>query len=515
MALTGVDPLDPVPSDRRELIFGAGPGNGGSPERGVVFVGNITSAGTATVSALTEAIVDETDAIAKAGRRSELFRMWKAYTAVDTGAKIKFCPSLASAGSAATRTITLATTATASSSLKIELVGESIEVPISEGDTAIVVAAAVAAAINAASEGTWPVTAAQGAPANDHIVTLTTANLGPRNLLIVERLRTTFTKSCGMTSTLGASAGGATEDDATAAISTLSNAENYHWVLPFHSTSAPTATDNQIGEAITAVVTQALPINGKEQTVHVGLVGTQAQATTVATASPCNTVRATFWHAENSDWTPGMLAAHHCAVVRSQQVAHPSANIAGYTSTDATIYTVPAPFLTADRPTEVEKKADVNNGVSPVGFRGNGRPYIVRHVTSRSLNAQGLNDYKAREGHITSAIDFAWGEFKGRLAAVKQPFVADNPAEGKKPTPRTTTPDIVKAEAFSLIDDLAGPNPLGLYNGPILAPDKIDEMKASVVCTKTTGGISISMDLFAVEHLLSTSSTIRSVGPAY
>ncbi len=515
MALTGIDPQDPTPSDRRELIFGAGKGNGGSAERTVLLIGNITSAGSATVSTVTEALTDDLDAIAKLGRRSELYRMYKAYTAVDSGATIYACPSVASAGTAATATITLATTATAASSLKIELVGEAIEVPISEGDTAIIVAAAVVAAVNAASEGTWPVTAAQGAPANDHIVTLTTANLGPRNILILSRLRTTFTKSCSMTSVIGAVGGGATEDDATAAIAAASSGEFYHWVLPYHNTSAPTATDNQIGEAITAVVTQALPINGKEQTVHVGLVGTQAQATTVATASPCNSVRATFWHAENSDWTPGMLAAHHAAVVRSQQVRHPSANIAGYTPTDQTLYLVPKPYAIGDRPTAVEIRADLNNGVSPVAFRGNGRPYLVRHVTSRSLNAQSLNDYKAREGHITSAIDFAWNEFKGRLASVKQEFVAANPAEGKKPTPNTTTPSIVVAEAFSLIDDLAGPNPLGLYNGPILAPDKIAEMKASVVCTKITGGLSVAMDLFAVEHLLKTESVIREVGAAY
>ncbi len=513
MSLSGVDPNDPTPADRRELVLGAGAGNGGSSDRPVLMIGNITSAGTATVSAVSEFIVDDADAINKAGRRSELYRMYKSYTQVDKDARIYFCPSVASAGTAATRTITLATTATAASSLKIELVGETVEVPISEGDTAIVVAAAVAAAINAASEGTWPVTAAQGAPANDHIVTLTTANLGPRNILILERLRTTFTKSCGMTSTLAAVAGGATEDDATAAISAASNGEYYYWVVPFHTTSAATATDNQLGEATQAVVTQGLPINGKDQVLCAGFVGTQAQATTVATS--LNTTYAHLYRYENNDWTPGMIAAHHAAVKRSQEIAHPSANLAGYQNTDNTVYLVPPPFSIGDRPTAAEIKADLNNGVSPGAFNRLGKAYLVRDVTTRSLNAQGLNDYKAREGHIRSAINFSWQEFRGRLASSKQPFVADNPAEGKKPTPRTMTPAIVEGIAIGLIDDLAGPNPLGKYSGPILGPDRIQTMKDALAVAKRPAGITIGMDLYAVEHYLHSETTIREVGPAY
>lgn len=516
MALTGIDPNDPTPSTRRELIFGAGPSNTSGVSRDVLIIANKTSAGSETVNVITTAILDDTDAIARFGRRSEWYNMYRKYVAVDSAATIYGIAATESGGSAASADFTFTNSATDVSTVEITCIGEKVEATIASGDAVATVATAVAGAINAAAEGTWPISASAALG----VVTVTAANIGPRGDLVIGNatdrgVRMRITRSCATAVAKGSLTAGVTEDDFTSAFAEMTNGEYYYQVSPKHSVTTVTSTDNGIGEHIETIKSQALPINGKSQTVCFGLVGTQAQATAVSISSAANNVRAFGFHAEDSDWTPGMLAAHHAAVKRSQEIAHPSANIAGYASTDNTVYQVPEPYNKNDRPTATEIRADLNNGVSPVAFTARGKPYLVRCVTMRSLNAQGNNDYRAREGHVTSAIDFAWDVIKARWESQKQPFVADDPVKGAKPLPKTSTPSQLKNLIFTVIDDLAGANPLGQYTGPILNPSKIDQMKNSVVVTRIPAGLSVSADLLAVEHNLKSEFVLREVSPAY
>jgi len=112
-------------------------------------------------------------------------------------------------------------------------------------------------------------------------------------------------------------------------------------------------------------------------------------------------------------------------------------------------------------------------------------------------------------------VSFSWQQVKQRWEQTKQPFVADNPPEGAKPLVATTTPGDIAAQIRNIIDDLASNKPLGIYDGPILAPDKVTQMKASLVVGKFTAGISASVDFIAVEHLYKGEFTIRETGEAY
>ena len=201
--------------------------------------------------------------------------------------------------------------------------------------------------------------------------------------------------------------------------------------------------------------------------------------------------------------------------MRSQQVSQPAANFAGYQSSDRAVYQVLAPFSVNDRPTTVEIRADLNNGVSPIAFRPDGKAYLVRFITTKCRNDNNDPDYRARPGHITSVVDFAWNLVKQRWDSTKQPFVADNPKEGEQPKARTTTPQQVEGLMLQVINDLVASTPLGQYQGPILAPDKESEMKKSIVATKMTAGISVSVDFYSVEHLYKGEFTIQETGAAY
>lgn len=520
MSLTGLLPTSPVPGDYREFIIGAGDGAQLSPDRLVLLIGNKSTAGSETVNTIdmTRPVANDEDAVLRCGRRSELLRMYREYVAVDPAASVFIGPVTESAGVNASVPFVFATTATGTTTIEIAFMGSKTYASVSSGDTPTVIGDAVAAAINQADEGTWMCTASNAIGT----VAVTMSLKGPRYGLALGAtstvgMRIRFLTDVTTTVTKGALTAGTVEDDGTSVIAAASLGEFFYIASPWHTTSALTATDNQTGELLEAVKAQCLPVNGKEMTVTTACVGTQAQAVTVATSSPANTVQGKFVWQENSDWLPGMIAAHWCGVQRSQQIAYPSANLNGYRSSDGKVFRLPTAYQMADRPSLTEVTACLNNGVSPVDYTPSGVPYIRRDITSRSLNAQGNNDYKAREGHTFSAIAFAWKTSQARWQSQKQPNVAEDPLEGAKPIPLTSTPGQLKALLISVITDLAGPNPLGIYPGPILdpSPASVAKMKASVLVTKGTGSLLAAVDFLAVEHLTKSETRIAQSNSPY
>jgi phage tail sheath gpL-like len=521
MALTGIDPNDPIPATRRELIFGAGLSSTG-PNREVLFYGNKTVAGSEATDTLGDAIADDSDCKDRFGKRSELYQMYKKYTAIDGAATI-YAIAVPDGAGAASVVFTVATVPSGPSALKFTIVGVDVEIPISTNEPLADICTAARDAINASEGASLPVIATAGATT----VTITAANTGYRGNFIVSDTpatwgaRAVFIKDVATTITKGAPALSAGADNGTAAIAEAANTEKYYHVSPWHNGAgtygnpAPIlSTDNQTGELLDMIKTQALPVNGKEQCMIGAFVGTQGQASVAGIAM--NSVRGFMFHAEGSDWTPAMLAAQNAAVVRSQQIVQPAANFAGYVSTDRTVYHVPAPFLVANRPTTTEIRADLNNGISPIAYSPLGSAYLVRFVTSSNHVPSSVDkDYRARPGHITSVIDFAWGIVKQRWNATKQPFVANDPGTSGKTLAKTTTPLLVQALIAGVIDELTGSTPLGRYQGPILAPDKVSEMKSSIVVTKGAATISVSVDFYSVEHLYKGEFTIKETGAAY
>ena len=467
MALTGIDPNDPTPANRRELIVAAGESAGSAPENKVLLLGNKTSAGSETVDTLGTFVLSEQDAIDRMGPRSELYAMYRKFREIDANGQLFFIAVLESAGTNADADFTFASgPATGPSSVEVTVHGEVFEVPVEEGDLFSDVAAAVNTRIPNVAEGRLQVTSSVLAGA----VTVTYVHGGPRGDLVIgdsatRGVRMRFTKDVGITIVKGALTAGTTDDDGTLAFAAAAASEFGFWVLPWHATATVVATDNQIGEAISGangVRTAALPITGKEQTAHVGLVGTQAEATAVATSAAANASRAYFYRAENSDLSPAMIAAHHAGVSRSLVQSHPAMpGAVGYTLTDQSPYIMPDPFVKDDRPTSAEITADLNNGVTPITFDSNGTARISRIITSRSLNSAGDNDYRAREGHITYVTDFFWGIVEQKYSELLQPFIDDDPAEGQTPTSLTTTPTLVSQIIKDVITDLVSDTPLG------------------------------------------------------
>jgi len=522
MGLTGISPTRRTPGDLREFFFATGPGTASSA-RDVLIYGNKTSAGSETVEVIGTPILDLNDAALRLGRRSEAYHEYRLASAADVTSNYYVCVVAEGAGSAASVVVSFGAAvtdvATDTTTCTLEFQGESTGFTVATGDTMETVAANATAAWNAASDGTWMATAAQGTTTNAYKMTITGTQLGVRlNSLFSNSLRVTFGKDVGPDVSIGSVTAGATDDDFTNAYAAASMGEYFDQINPKYSTSAPSSSDGGVGEGILYLRTQNLPINGKLQRMHFGLTGTQAQATTVVTDDDANSVLAFFYHAEDSDWSAAMIAAHMCGIVHSQEQAHPSANLTGYHSSDKTIMLGPPdPHDKSDRPTAVEIELDLANGIVPIAYTSKGSPYIVRHINSYNVGPSSSKDYRASEGHTTSAIAYAWDLAKARWLAEKQPFCADDPPAGAKPTMATSTPSQLKALLNGVIDDLTSSSPLGLFNGPILSPSPADiqSMRDSIAVSKVPGGFNVAVAFKAVEHNLKSAWQIRQTNVAY
>jgi phage tail sheath gpL-like len=489
--LTGVDPNDPRPMNHIEIRYAQGSGTGAGTERKVLLFGNKTSAGSESTNELNDEIADAADCITRFGRRSEIYQMFRKYVEIDPSASISAIAVPEGGGAAAaSRTFTFATAATTTTTRIFECVGETFEMTITAGDTAITQAANAAAKF--AEQLDWPVAAAVGGVGNEHILTVTAANLGPRGDYILNRVRTYERVASGTTVTPSAVTSGTTDDDFTTALTQIEKREYYYQVNPKSGTSAATSTDNGLGEHAAFITSQALPGVGIRQQMIFGMVNTQANSTTLATS--LNNARCFGIWSENCKLPPCMLAAMFAAVKRSKEIAHPAANLTNYGQGASDVFGVPAPLSSGDRPTTTEVRAALNNGVTPIDFTTTGQAYIVRHVTTRSLNGS-ANDYRVRSGHIVSALDYAAIALADDVNSIAQDWVTDDPPEGTPPLEGVTTPSIVAATLRQTISDKL----IRFPGGPVLDPSFEAQMLASVVVKRLVNGTSARLELQAVK----------------
>lgn len=509
--LTGVDPADPVPGIIREIKYAQGVSSASGKTRSVVLVGNKTAAGTESTDKLGAVITGEDDAVERFGSNSELCLMFKSYVKVDPNAAVYAVAAPEGNGTAQVK-FTFTGTASASTAVKIECIGDTLTVPVAQGDTATQVGDAVAAAL--ANKSDWPIDFTTVAAAMG-VVTIDAANSGVRHEHALFQIRMSMTKSATTAVTRSANTGATTDDDHGSAIAEIASGEFFYQVSPKtpdtwnNNAPAPSATDGGIGEHIAMVQEQSGPAFGKGQLVFFPMVGSAAQATSVATGSAANSVLAAFWHAPSCDWAPGMLSAHCTAVKRSKEVAHPGANLTDYGLGSGDVFQVPAPASASDKLSKSEVRQDLNNGITPIDWKPNGQAFIVRQITSRSLNGT-VNDYRAREGHIPSAINYYWEQLFTRYFTSKQEFIADNPGEGEVPLANTTYPQDLKAIHRSLVNDL-----INFPGGPVLDPSHADAMIDSFECVRLADGLSCRSKPISVKHNNKAQFLIEESSEAY
>ena len=139
--LTGVDPTDPTPSNRREILFAQGVSSGSSNQLLVLLYGNKTSAGSETVETIgSTPIADSQDARDRFGARSEIYHMHRVYTRIDPGAQV-FAIAVTEAGTAASKPFVFANAATSAGTCFIDWGGQTVSFAVASGDAAATIGA--------------------------------------------------------------------------------------------------------------------------------------------------------------------------------------------------------------------------------------------------------------------------------------------------------------------------------------------------------------------------------------
>lgn len=483
--LTGFAANDRVPGHYVEVNFAQGAASLGSTEYAVILQGNMTSGsadpavkyGPDTIVPMSSAA----DAALLFGEGSELHRGVLQFLKVNRTSKL-YCIAVEDpAGVDGYADITFTNTATASGAVRIWVQDEFVDTAIVTGDTVDEIAANVEDNINGKSH--WAVVA----EANAGVVTISAKQSGPRGNHI--RFKPMMIGSVGTVvspTAVSNLAFGAVADDNSDVLAATAN-ERFYYIV----SAASDAT--QVGNLLSQVNTQALPITGMRQRVFAGSVDTIANAITFATG--LNGARAEVLWQPESDLTPFELACSAAAVYSLEEApAVPRCNFSSYGSDDksAANWKIKAPISGA-RPSRAQILSALNNGITPIAVAKNGSTYLVKRVTTKSQTSS-LPDLRVSDAHKVTICDrFADDLQLQFVAKFSGKLIGDDPIGNEVPPgPSVCTPRIVEAEVDAMID---------LYADRDLLQNR-EEIKAGVVVIREaspTTRMSVSIPLQTVD----------------
>lgn len=453
----GLTSSEPTPGIFMEVNFAQGPSAGSGLTRAILVIANKLSTGSANVDTdiygpdTDNQLQTESQMIALAAAGSEAHRLYRRMANVSGGTNgppIYWLFAAESAGAQATGTLTITGTPTTTSTYRVWVGDEFVDVGVALTDTPTTIATAMVAAINAKSH--WPVTAANAAG----VITLTAKQKGLRGNWIRFQALFIAPNPSGMTTTGTTDAflsGGTTADSNTNALALILPRWYYHIV-----SAAEDAT--QVGAVSSQISTQALAINGIRQRCFFGSTNTLAATITIAVGINSPIVECVW--SEKSPWTPAELAANAAMVYAMEEADELGfrTNFINYGKSVATqaMWKVPAPRLASAWPTPASIRSALNNGITPIGVdTTTRRTFIVDRFTTRSLNGS-VPDTRIREAHkVTIAHRFADVLGKAIAEAGDGKVIGDDPPAPLAPDPDTMTPNICKGIVFRVLDRFA------------------------------------------------------------
>lgn len=473
--LTGLSANDPVPGVYFQINHAVGEGSTATAEYALLFLGNKTSSGDATVD--TEIygptsvlpLLTEDNWISRFGVGSELHRMYRASALVSPNVTRYAVAVTESAGANATGTITFTGTATAAGDVRVYVGNDYVDVVISSGDVIATIATNTAAAIN--QKINWGVTASAALG----VVTVTAKQKGPRGneFRYMARVSTGITTAVTPT-TDTAFSGGTTADSFTNALATILP-KRYYYIV------SPTSDSTLNGAILTQVNSVALPLNGNlTERIVAGSTDTFANVTSAAIAA--NGARMDIIHSEKNPMTSCEIAAHMATIFLVGEDSDET-NFAGYgqDAQSAAVFGIPAPRLASVHPTRTQIKSALNNGISPIAVNASGKAYLVNRITTRSLNGS-TNDYRIRDSHKVTVCDKYADVGKtliaNRYARCK---IGNNPSSNSPPPIDTSGkpvvyPQLIKQCLGEVVDQFESRRLV--ENGA--------EIKAGIVCQRET-----------------------------
>lgn len=244
-------PFSNIPANLRVPLFYAevdnSQANSGAQTQRTLIIGQVTASGNGVVNVpvLGQGV---SDAKAKGGLGSMLALMTDAYVRADDFGEVWFLPLADAAGGvAATGTVLIAGTPTATGVISLYIAGQLLSLTVTTGELAADIATALAALVNSSSN--LPVTAA----ATTATVTLTAKNKGLAGNEIDLRLNYQGSSSgeatpAGLTLTLTQMASGATNPTLDTALANLGDEAFDFIVCPYTDTASLNALKNLLND---------------------------------------------------------------------------------------------------------------------------------------------------------------------------------------------------------------------------------------------------------------------------
>lgn len=483
-----------MPQVRASLVFGSsGTAPGSAPARVLVIGSRVASAITATLNTASDASTDfataaglatydratrvtsPDDAAVQAGRGSELHHGALAAFAQYRNAEVWLAPVTPGGGAAfASAVVTPTISGLEAGTLRVTVMGESVEFGISASDTVSTIGRKIAQAIN--EQRDWPVTAtntwATGA------TTVTAKWAGPRGNAITLRLalitssatvevtdgtgRTAF----GLTITLttGTADGGVyrlasgATDDSLANLLTAIAASKFDRIAfaAYRSGGSTTANLARLTDAATNLSDSAM----FDQQVVFGSI--ESPGNSIAAAQANNRERAQYVEHTGSDDLPLAIAAQ-VATARlfgdgavggaiAGEVNRPAGNL-----NDLELATLRAPRDPADLLDPTESEAALAAGVTPLKASPTrpGRMALMSSITARSLNGA-VPDYSVYKTKEVTVADYVRAYVVADLARTFRGYnLVDDDPSGEPPLVRLTTcPSMVRNRIYGLLKDL-------------------------------------------------------------
>ncbi|MCB6182313.1 phage tail sheath subtilisin-like domain-containing protein [Leeia sp. TBRC 13508] len=390
----------------------------------LLLIGQRLTSGSLAAGVLTN-VFSDVEAATYFGRGSILHLMAQAAITAYPYAQVSAIALDDAAGNAATGTITIAGTATAAGALTLWVGNDRVDIPISSGDTAAVVAAALNAQL--AKQPDLPVSAGVAGA----VVTLTAKNKGTLGNSI--KLSTVLQLAAGITSTVAAMSGGTTDPDIQSALTAVYTAG--------HTIICSSLTDSA---NLTKLRTHLDAVGGSiEQRGAVGvyaLTSTLAAATTLASA--INSGRITGCLAPSTQSLPWEVAAAYAAVIASEEDPARPLNTLALTGIAV------IPF--ANRLSRTEQENALYNGVTPLEVGPGDIVQIVRAISTYTLDPQGIPDISLLDITTIRTLDYVRKSIRERIALR---FPREKLSEKTPPKVRSQILDVLyKLEELEIVE---------------------------------------------------------------
>ncbi|HCG2926676.1 TPA: phage tail sheath subtilisin-like domain-containing protein [Escherichia coli] len=295
----------------------------------------------------------------------------------------------ATAGVAASGTLTVTGTASAQGVVSLWVGDTRVDVAVSAADTDATIAAAMKTAIDNQPE--LPVKAAVASG----VLTLTAKNKGAAGNDIRLKAQTTAT---GTTAVIVAMASGATDPDIAPALSAVISAGHNILVSPFSTQAALTALRTHLDFV-------SGPMEQRGAVGAAGWTGTLAAGTTLA--SSINSGRISMgWHNGSVKLPAEVAAAYGARIASEEDPARPlntlslALDVTGITS----------------RPGRTEQENALHNGLTPFEVGPGDTVQIVRAVTTYTRNASGVDDVALLDLTTIRTLDYVRKACRERIA---------------------------------------------------------------------------------------------------